>query len=442
MENNQEIVQVDIGEWLDGDDIFYRPADKEHFFNAINAMIFKHQGAVILSKNETILDYYGRLMISRLRKIQNFDLEVLLPSTTESLLKRFNRIMAKMSLDDALRPANVDSPITLMIVNDAHLIDQQQWSLLSQLIGDFPGVNIRLLAFINSNEHVEHNQVLSLFEQHLFSWTVDQPSLEEIDALKQITFNTKFAAGTDKLLEEFPLDEIDSKIDQALGEQYSIDSVEDMVSVHSVETDDQLDKLEEASLITQGRTAGMNNRFFLMAPLCLFLVGAISVFYALNPQQMDYLLNQFSASKSSVPELEVRGEAEQKLINNHVIPKNQSVVEPVAMNSSKSQVSSEVTATSITTPVRIIASADPESYFIQFNLFKERTTAEEFRGENSALTSAMLVDIKRDQDKIYGVISGPFATKEKAERFVSTPGMPKNYWIRTAQTLQAAVTNG
>ena len=105
-------------------------------------------------------------MVARLRETQNFDLEVLLPSTTESLLKRFNRIMSKMSLDDALRPAKADSSVTLMIVNDAHLIDQQQWALVSQLIGDFPGVNVRLVVFINSSEHIEYDQTLNLFQEH------------------------------------------------------------------------------------------------------------------------------------------------------------------------------------------------------------------------------------------------------------------------------------
>jgi hypothetical protein len=93
-------------------------------------------------------------------------------------------------------------------------------------------------------------------------------------------------------------------------------------------------------------------------------------------------------------------------------------------------------------PSTIIKNADPESYFVQFNLFKERITAEEYRGENDALATAMLVDIKRDKEQIFGIISGPFPTKEKAEKFVAIPGMPKGYWIRTAQTLQAVITNG
>lgn len=89
-------------------------------------------------------------MISRLREKQLFSLEVLLPSTTNSLLKRFNKIIEQVSLDDALRPAKDDSPVTLMVVNDPHLVEQPQWVLLSQLISDFPGANVQLVVFINA----------------------------------------------------------------------------------------------------------------------------------------------------------------------------------------------------------------------------------------------------------------------------------------------------
>jgi len=74
MENNQEVVQTDIGEWLDKETIFYRPEDKTCFLEAINAILHKNQGAVILSKNETILDYYSRYGCP-IKETQNFDLE-------------------------------------------------------------------------------------------------------------------------------------------------------------------------------------------------------------------------------------------------------------------------------------------------------------------------------------------------------------------------------
>ena len=436
MENNQEVVQTDIGEWMDKETIFYRPEDKKCFLEAINAILHRNQGAVILSKNEAILDYYSRLMVARLREIQNFDLEVLLPSTTESLLKRFNRIMSKMSLDDALRPAKADSAVTLMIVNDAHLIDQQQWALVSQLIGDFPGVNIRLVAFIDSNEHIEYDQTLNLFQEHLFRWTLDQPSLQEIDALKLVTSNTKFADAATQLLSEFSFEETNGESYEPAEGLSSADSVEDEFVDKNVGIENLEDNVDLTSTILEERSAGMSSRFSFLAPACLLLMGAVIVFFGLNPDHAEYLLDQASNSDSINPEVEVGAKTEPNISNAlQAAPAN--YVTPVL-----SVVASKNLKVSKPAPSKVITNADPESYFIQFNLFKERITAEEYRRENDALATAMLVDIKRDKALIYGIISGPFDTKEKAEKFVSVPGMPKNYWIRTAQTLQTVITNG
>ena len=436
MENNQEVVHTDIGEWVDKETIFYRPEDKKCFLEAINAILHRNQGAVILSKNEAILDYYSRLMVARLREIQNFDLEVLLPSTTESLLKRFNRIMSKMSLDDALRPAKADSAVTLMIVNDAHLIDQQQWALVSQLIGDFPGVNVRLVAFINSNEHIEYDQTLNLFQEHLFRWTPDQPSLQEIDALKLVTSNTKFADAATQLLSEFSFEETNGESYEPAEGLSLTDSVEDEFVDKNVDIEDLEDNVDLTSAILEERSAGMSNRFSFVVPACLLLIISVIIFFGLNPDHAEYLLDQASNSVSIDSEVEVGAKTDPNISNAlQAAPANN--VTPVL-----SVVASKNLKVSKPAPSKVIINADPESYFIQFNLFKERITAEEYRGENDALATAMLVDIKRDKEQIYGIISGPFDTKEKAEKFVSVPGMPKNYWIRTAQTLQAVVTNG
>ncbi len=436
MENKQEVVQKNIGEWLDKDTIFYRPEDKICFLEAINAILNRNQGAVILSKNEAILDYYSRLMVARLREIQNFDLEVLLPSTTESLLKRFNRIMSKMSLDDALRPAKADSSVTLMIVNDAHLIDQQQWALVSQLIGDFPGVNVRLVAFINSNEHIEYDQTLNLFQEHLFRWTLDQPSLQEIDALKLVTSNTKFADAATQLLSEFSFEETNGESYEPAEGLSLTGSVEDEFVDKNVGIEDPEDNGDVTSATLEERSAGMSSRFSFLVPACLLLMGAVIVFFGLNPDHAEYLLDRASNSDSINPEVEVGAKTEPNISNAlQAAPANK--VTPVL-----SVIASKNLKVSKPAPTEVITNADPEAYFIQFNLFKERMTAEEYRGENDALATAMLVDIKRDKELIYGIISGPFDTKEKAEKFVSVPGMPKNYWIRTAQTLQAVITNG
>ena len=90
-------------------------------------------------------------------------------------------------------------------------------------------------------------------------------------------------------------------------------------------------------------------------------------------------------------------------------------------------------------PRQIVANAKSDSYFVQFNLFKEKLTAQTYRADNDGLEDSMLMPFQTTEDGTYAIISGPFLSKEKAIAFVSSPGMPKDYWIRSAKTLQSAI---
>ena len=88
---------------------------------------------------------------------------------------------------------------------------------------------------------------------------------------------------------------------------------------------------------------------------------------------------------------------------------------------------------------KIVTDAKPNSYFVQFNLFKTKETAHEYSEQTGIVSKSLIVSLQSDQGIVHGIISGPFLTKEEAQSFVIAPGMPKNFWIRSAQTLQSRV---
>jgi hypothetical protein len=88
---------------------------------------------------------------------------------------------------------------------------------------------------------------------------------------------------------------------------------------------------------------------------------------------------------------------------------------------------------------KIVTDANPNSYFVQFNLFKTKETAHEYSEQTGIVSKSLIVSLQSDQGVVHGIISGPFLTKEEAQSFVIAPGMPKNFWIRSAQTLQSRV---
>ena len=86
----------------------------------------------------------------------------------------------------------------------------------------------------------------------------------------------------------------------------------------------------------------------------------------------------------------------------------------------------------------IIGNSD-KKFIVQFNLFKTKETAHEYSEQTGIVSKSLIVSLQSDQGIVHGIISGPFLTKEEAQSFVVAPGMPKNFWIRSAQTLQSRV---
>jgi len=432
MTYQQDTSPLDSSKWIDQGDLFYRPNDKVEFLEGLNAVYKMGQGIAVVASNEVMLNHYCRLIVSRLRKAKGFNVEVLLPSTTDSLLKRFNHIMTQMSLDEALRPPAENSMVTLMVVNDAHLIDQQQWVLLSQLISDFPGVNVRLVAFIDSDEWIEYDQALNLFGQKLHRWELEQPSMNDVDSLFSIADSVGRVDEAEKLLEGL--------IQDVFMEHSELNSQE----VDSEDTKAQ--NCEQDKDIVQDSIKRTGSSPWLWASaMILIFATSLSVTSFLNPK----LFNSHIGPLFSFEKV-VHGTKEldksQNLLEDNIqkeVPKSTSA----SMGDSSDVNGQAEINLSLSLDLdlhaseskKIVTDAKPNSYFVQFNLFKTKETAHEYSEQTGIVSKSLIVSLQSDQGVVHGIISGPFLTKEEAQSFVIAPGMPKNFWIRSAQTLQSRV---
>ena len=432
MTYEQDTSPLDSSKWIDQGDLFYRPNDKVEFLEGLNAVYKMGQGIAVVASNEVMLNHYCRLIVSRLRKAKGFNVEVLLPSTTDSLLKRFNHIMTQMSLDEALRPPAENSMVTLMVVNDAHLIDQQQWVLLSQLISDFPGVNVRLVAFIDSDEWIEYDQALNLFGQKLHRWELEQPSMNDVDSLFSIADSVGRVDEAEKLLEGL--------IQDVFMEHSELNSQE----VDSEDTKAQ--NCEQDKDIVQDSIKRTGSSPWLWASaMILIFATSLSVTSFLNPK----LFNSHIGPLFSFEKV-VHGTKEldksQNLLEDNIqkeVPKSTSA----SMGDSSDFNGQAEINLSLSLDLdlhaseskKIVTDAKPNSYFVQFNLFKTKETAHEYSEQTGIVSKSLIVSLQSDQGVVHGIISGPFLTKEEAQSFVIAPGMPKNFWIRSAQTLQSRV---
>ena len=198
----------DFQDCFDGADIFFRSKDKERFRLSLEAVKNGERGLALIGANEGVLDHYSRILVSRLREIPGFNLEVFLPNDTDSLLNRFNQILAKMTMEQARKPADPSAQVHLLVVNDARSVKQEQWNLLARLISDFPGTNVRLVLCIDKTGWPGYEKLLPMFGRQLYRWVVDTPTVDEAIQLTYAAQEYGYERDTDLLLEQVGLGDV------------------------------------------------------------------------------------------------------------------------------------------------------------------------------------------------------------------------------------------
>ena len=179
MADNKQEPTFELHSWFDGGDIFFRPKDKKRLADALDAVVEDDLGVAIIGSNETVIDHYSRMLIARLRKLERFSVDVFLPVTTDSLLIRFNDMLSEMSLEQAAAPPSPEQPVRCLVINDARVINDDQWALLVRLLGDFPGVNARLILVINKLGWPGHEKLLQSLGKRMHRWPTQAPAIEE-----------------------------------------------------------------------------------------------------------------------------------------------------------------------------------------------------------------------------------------------------------------------
>ncbi|MDC0088671.1 SPOR domain-containing protein [Porticoccaceae bacterium] len=220
MRDNQQEPSFELQDWFDGGDIFYRPRDKKRFTAALDAIIDNELGVAVLGSNEAVLDHYCRMLIARMRDVENFELEVFLPVNTDSLLSRFNTMLAEISMEQATKPPAPDQPVRLLVINDARAVNEEQWGLLARLLSDFPGVNVRLVLVINKSGWPAHEKLLNSLGRRMHRWVVEVPAMDEARELLLAAQESGYTSETEALL-------IEAGLGGVIAGRYNLDNAED-----------------------------------------------------------------------------------------------------------------------------------------------------------------------------------------------------------------------
>ena len=166
-------------------DIFFRAADRMRVEGCVNAVANEGLSLALSCVHEALLDHYVQQLLLRLRtSAPGHNVEVYFPTNTESLISRFNEVLASQSLRDATRNGGGKSSAQIWVVHDAQMLPEQELQLLARLIQNFPGANIRAILLMVGEAPSQES--LSAFGRKLLRWEIEPPTEEQSQAALEL----------------------------------------------------------------------------------------------------------------------------------------------------------------------------------------------------------------------------------------------------------------
>jgi hypothetical protein len=118
---------------------------QEEFEGLIQALCINRRSAMVVCPQADELDRVSRFISSALKRVPEVRLEVVRPIGAESLIDRFNELVAVLPVEVARREASQNQPLTLWVMNLSRRLELPEVKLLLNLVQSFPGTGVRLL---------------------------------------------------------------------------------------------------------------------------------------------------------------------------------------------------------------------------------------------------------------------------------------------------------
>ena len=160
----------------------FRAADRMRIDGCANAVAHEGLSLALYCPFEALLDHYVNLLLARLRQqAPEHRVEVYFPANTDSLLGRFNEVLASQSLHQAVKASSTANQAQIWLVHDAQNLPESEIQLLARLIQNFPGANIRAILLMSGSANAAKSP-LSAFGRKILRWDIEAPTEEQAQA--------------------------------------------------------------------------------------------------------------------------------------------------------------------------------------------------------------------------------------------------------------------
>jgi len=157
--------------------LLFRHADGLRLDGCITLLVQEGQNLALSSLAEAALDHYADLLVHRLRRYANCPVDVYFPASTAALVQRFEDLVARMTLQQAMELVPGAAPERIWLVHEAGALAPSELQLLMRLVGNFPGAGVRVVLLFGATAAGRKG-----FEspgRRFARWDIQPPSEEE-----------------------------------------------------------------------------------------------------------------------------------------------------------------------------------------------------------------------------------------------------------------------
>lgn len=166
-----------------GDEIFFRSEDVRLIGSLVEAIAGDLSSLELIGASKPAIDHYGRILLTRLRRIPGIQLEAYLPTGVESLVDEFNAALSAISMAEATSGGNRERAIKVFISNEISAGNSRDGRMLSRLVSNFPGANIKLVWVHQDNSGGPRVSALEFAGKHAARWFISPPNPAEVECM-------------------------------------------------------------------------------------------------------------------------------------------------------------------------------------------------------------------------------------------------------------------
>ena len=178
--------------------LFYKPTDKIRFEGALEALCDSHRHVVIVTDDKSLAERYYRYFITRIAIRDNIILDTRAPSGANDVLNRFNKILSASTVESARSADNNQAHHVMALIDTSNMSDHE-WTVLGRLLKNFPGANIRMLAFVSESQLDVIDGVLDRLDGQVYRWILTSPTPEYLEALLEMGEQYNYQSETQQM---------------------------------------------------------------------------------------------------------------------------------------------------------------------------------------------------------------------------------------------------